>query len=78
VKTRRDSAEVHAECRVCMCLSLMEKIMTNSTMMIAWQDQKLNSISGIRNKDSISEFRIPGAGGVKEATHGRNLRNAKP
>jgi hypothetical protein len=51
----------------------MEKIMTNNTTMIAWQDQKLNSISGIRNKDSISEFRIPGAGGVKEATHGRNL-----
>jgi hypothetical protein len=43
----------------------MEKITTNSTMMIAWQDHKLNSISGIKNKDSISEFRIPGVGGVK-------------
>jgi hypothetical protein len=60
------------------CLSLMEKIMTNIIMMITWKDQKINSISGIRNKDSISEFRIPGAGGVKEATHGRNLRNVKP
>jgi hypothetical protein len=47
------------------CLSLMSKIMTSSTTMIAWQDQKLNSISGIRNKDSISEFRIPRVGGVK-------------
>jgi hypothetical protein len=43
----------------------MAKIMTNNTTMIAWQDQKLNSISGIRNKDSISEFRIQGVGGVK-------------
>jgi hypothetical protein len=34
----------------------MAKITTNNTTMIAWQDQKLNSISGIRNKDSISEF----------------------
>jgi hypothetical protein len=56
----------------------MAKIMTNSTMMIAWKDQKLNSISGIRNKDSISKFRIPEAGGVKEATHSKNLRNEKP
>jgi hypothetical protein len=51
----------------------MEKITTNNITMIAWKYQKLNSILGIRNKDSISEFRIPGAGGVKEATHGRNL-----
>jgi hypothetical protein len=36
----------------------MAKIMTSSTMMIAWQDQKLNS---------ISEFQIPGVGGVSEA-----------
>jgi hypothetical protein len=64
VKTRRivqrctQSAEY-------VCLSLMEKITSNNTMMIAWQDQKLNSISGIRNKDSILEFQIPRVGGVK-------------
>jgi hypothetical protein len=28
-------------------------------------------------KDSISKFQIPGVGGVKEATHGRNSRYAK-
>jgi hypothetical protein len=43
----------------------MEKIMTNNTKMIAWQDHKINSILGIRNKDSISEFQISGVGGVK-------------
>jgi hypothetical protein len=56
-----------------VCLSLMENITTNNTTMIAWKDQKLNSILGIRNKDTISDFRIPGAGGVKEETHNRNL-----
>jgi hypothetical protein len=51
----------------------MENIMTSGTTMIVWKDQKINSILGIKNKDSISDFGIPGAGGVKEATHGRNL-----
>jgi hypothetical protein len=59
----------------------MAKIMTNNTTMIAWQDQKLNSISGIKNKDSVSEFQIPGAGGVKRSNSSQvgtcEMRNAK-
>jgi hypothetical protein len=64
VKTRRDSAEVHAECSVCVFV-IDGKDHDQNTTMIAWQDQKINSISGIRNKDSISKFWIPGVGGVK-------------
>jgi hypothetical protein len=61
----------------------MAKIMINRTMMIAWKDQKLNSISGIRNKDSISEFRIPRVGGVKsrdfssQESRSAKMRNAE-
>jgi hypothetical protein len=50
----------------------MAKIMTNSTMMISWKDQKINS---------ISEFQISGVG-IVETLHHKNAkmsecRNAK-
>jgi heterodisulfide reductase subunit B len=49
MKTRRDSAEVHVECRVCVfVIDGKDHDPRKVTMMIAWQDQKLNSISGIK------------------------------
>jgi hypothetical protein len=59
VKTRRDSAEVHAECK-----SVLVHLMANrqarkisSAGIMAWKDQK---------RKLHFEFRIPGVGGFKE------------
>jgi uncharacterized protein YlbG (UPF0298 family) len=68
-KLRRDSAEVHKECKSVL-VYLMENRQArkiSSTGIIAWKDQK----------HSISEFRIPGIGGVKEANLDKNVETTK-
>ena len=75
MKTRRDSAEVHAECSVCVfVIDGKDHDQQHNDDRMVRLEAKLHF--GYQKLNSISEFRIPRVGSV-ETLHHRNAKTLK-